>query len=97
MVKFLLARGANPNALNSAGITAIGAAANTCVYGGSAAEGDSRMKPQLAVIEHLAQSGADARLYASESARSRLQILTSCCNRKPHSATQRRICDMFGL
>jgi hypothetical protein len=97
MVKFLLARGANPNARNSAGVTAIDLAANHCIYGGSATELEPRQKPQLAVVEDLARSGADATLYASESGRSQLQILTSCCNRKPHSGTQRRICEVFGL
>lgn len=97
MVKFLLARGANPNAQNPAGVTAIGVAANTCVYGDNVAEADSRMKPQLAVIEHLARSGADTTMYAPASARSRLPVLTKCCSRKPHSETQRRICEMFGL
>lgn len=97
MVKFLLARGANPNARNSAGVTAIGVAANSCAYGGSAAEVEPRQEPQLAVINYLVQSGADTKLYASENARSQLNILTSCCNRKPHSGTQRRICEVFGL
>ena len=97
MVKFLLARGANPNAPNSAAVTAIGLAANSCVYGGSAAQIESRQKPQLAVIEYLAQSGADPKLHASESGRSHLQILTSCCRRQPRSETQRRICKVFGL
>ena len=97
MVKFLLKRGANPNARNAAGITAISLAANSCVSGGTATELELRQKPQLAVVEHLARAGADAKLYASESERSRLQILTSCCNRKPHSGTQRRICEVFGL
>ena len=97
MVKFLIARGANPNSRNSVGITAIGLAANSCVYGGSATEAEPRQKPQLAVIEFLARSGANAKLYASESARSQMKILTSCCNRKPHSGTQRQICEIFGL
>ena len=97
MVKFLLARGANPNARNPAGVTAIGLAANSCVHGGSANEVEPRQKPQLAVVEYLAQSGADAKLYASASGRSQLQILTSCCSRQPHSGTQRRICEVFGL
>lgn len=97
MVKFLLARGADPNTRNASGVTAIGVAANTCVYGDNLAEADARMRPQLAVIELLARSGADTAMYAPASARSRLPILTKCCSRKPHSDTQRRICDMFGL
>jgi ankyrin repeat protein len=97
MVEFLLARGANPNARNATGITAIGLAANSCVFGGSASELEPRQKPQLAVIETLVRAGADARLYASASGRSQLQILTSCCDRKPHTGTQQRICAVFGL
>lgn len=62
-----------------------------------AAEADLRMKPQLAVIELLARSGADTAMYASASARSQLPILAKCCSRTPHSDTQRRICNMFGL
>ena len=97
MVKFLLARGANVNVRNSTGFTAIGLAANSCVYGGSASEVEPTQKPQLAVIEYLVQAGADKNLYASESERSKLQILTSCCNRERHSGTQRRICEVFSL
>jgi len=97
MVKVLLARGANPNAQNKAGVTPIGLAANSCTYGASATELEPRQKPQLAVIEYLARSGADVKLYASESGRSQLRILTSCCSRKPHSGTQRQICEVFGL
>ncbi len=97
MVKFLLARGANPNLQNADGVTAIGAAANSCVYGGTAAQLEPRQKPQLAVIEYLAQAGSDAKLYATESAHSRLQILTRCCSGKGQTATQRRICEVFGL
>lgn len=97
MVKLLLARGANPNARNPAGVTAIGLAANICISGVGANDVEPRQKPQLAVIEYLAQSGADAKLYASESGRSQLQILTNCCSRQPHTGTQRRICEVFGL
>lgn len=97
MVRFLLARGANPNARNPAGITAIGLAANICFSGVGANDTEPRQKPQLAVIEYLAQSGADAKLYASKSGSSQLQILANCCSQKPHSGTQRRICEVFGL
>ncbi len=48
MVKFLLARGANPNLQGADGVTAIGAAANSCVYGGDAVQLEPRQKPQLA-------------------------------------------------
>jgi len=97
MVKLLLARGANINARNPEGKTAIGLAANSCVYGGSASEVEPRQKPQLAVIEYLAQAGADAKQYASASGSSKLDILAKCCSRQPHSGTQRRICEVFGL
>ncbi len=97
MVKFLLARGANPNARNASGMTAIGSAANICSYGGTATQLEPGQKAQLAVIEYLARAGADAHLYASASERAQLQILTSCCSRQPHSGTQRRICEIFNL
>jgi len=97
MVKLLLARGANINARNSAGVTAIGQAANICISGVGTNDAEPRQKPQLAVIEHLAQSGADVKQYATASGRSQLGILTSCCSRQPHSGTQRRICEVFGL
>lgn len=97
MAQLLLARGANPNAQNTSGLTAIGVAGDTCISGGTDAQVEPRQRPQLAVIEQLAKSGADPKVYASGSAHSRMRILTSCCSRKPHSATQRRICEVFGL
>ena len=59
MVKLLLARGANPNVQNQSGLTAIGVAANSCVYGGSEAQVEARQKAQLAVTEHLANRAWD--------------------------------------
>lgn len=99
MVKFLLARGANPNTLNNGGVTAIGLAANICTTGTSAMQArvEARQRPQLAVIEHLLQSGADTRLYATERARSQMDVLVRCCGRQPHTGLQRRICEVFGL
>ena len=97
MVKLLLARGAKPDLPNSDGMTAIAAAANSCVHGADTAQVEPRQKPQLAVIEHLLQAGAEPKLAASGSARSQLRLLADCCNRKPHTATQRRICEVFGL
>jgi len=99
MVKFLLARGANPNTLNNGGVTAIGLAANSCTTGTTAmqAQLEARQKPQLAVIEHLLQSGADTKLYATERARAQMDVLVRCCARQPHTGYQRRICEVFGL
>jgi hypothetical protein len=97
MVKHLLARGANPNGRNASGMTAIGSAANICISGGAAAQLEPGQTAQLAVIEYLARGGADANVYASPSARTQVQILTSCCTRQPHSGAQRRICEMFNL
>jgi hypothetical protein len=96
MVKLLLARGANPNARASGGRTAAGMAADSCVYGGAAAEIEPRQQRQLAVIETLIQSRVDARSLSSEE-RPRLSILPTCCSRKPHTATQARICELFGM
>jgi len=66
-------------------------------HGGSENAIDPGQKRQLAVIEYLAQSGADVKMYSSESGRSQLQILMSCCRRQPHSGTQRQVCGIFGL
>lgn len=57
MVKFLIRRGANPNVQNPEGLTAIGAAANTCAHGGNAAQLEPMQQPQLAMIEYLVQDG----------------------------------------
>jgi hypothetical protein len=97
MVRFLLLRGANPNLRNSDGMTPVRAAANSCTYGGSADELEPRLKQQLDVINVLVQAGADTRLPQGAGERSRLQILTDCCAREPRSATQRKICRVFGL
>lgn len=95
MVKLLLARGGDPNLPNGDGLTAIAAAANSCVYGADAAQLEPRQRPQLEVIEHLRQAGADPKPYATEPGRSRVRILTNCCSRSPLTATQRRICGVF--
>lgn len=96
MVTFLLARGANPNARASGGRTAVAMAADSCVYGGAAAEIEPRQQRQLAVIEILIQSGVDVRSRSNEE-RPRLSILPTCCSRKPHTATQARICELFAM
>ena len=97
MVKFLIKRGANPNVQNPEGLTAIGAAANTCNRGASATQLEPMQQPRLAVIEYLVQAGSDPKIYASGRARSKLRILTDCCSDKQQTATQRRICEVFGL
>jgi hypothetical protein len=97
MVKLLLARGANPNLPNADGMTPIAAAANSCVSGADTARVEPSQKPQLAVIEQLLQAGAGRKLPTREGARSQLRLLTACCSRKPLAATQRRICEVFGL
>jgi ankyrin repeat protein len=96
MVKLLLARGANPDARASGGRTAAGMAADSCVYGGAAAEIEPRQQRQLAVIETLIQSGIDVRSLSKDE-QSRLSILPTCCRRKPHTPTQGKICELFGM
>ena len=71
-------------------------AADSCVYGGAAAEIEPRQQRQLAVIETLMKAGVDVRSLSNEE-RSRLSILPKCCSRKPHTATQGRICELFGM
>ena len=51
MLKFLLARGGDPNLPNGDGLTAIAVAANSCVYGGDAAQLELRQQPQLEVTQ----------------------------------------------
>ena len=97
MVKFLVKRGANPNVQNPEGLTAIGAAANHCAHGGNAAQLEPMQQPHLAMIEYLAEAGSDPKIYASGHARSQLRILANCCSDKQQTATQRRICEVFGL
>lgn len=97
MAKFLVKRGANPNVQNPDGLTAIGAAANHCVHGANAAQLEPMQQPELAMIEYLVQAGSDPKIYASARARSQLRILTDCCSDKQRTATQRRICEVFGL
>jgi ankyrin repeat protein len=97
MVKFLIARGANPNVQNPEGLTAIGAAANTCNHGASPAQLEPMQQPRLAMIEYLIRAGSDPKIYASGRARAQLRILTDCCSDKQQTATQRRICEVFGL
>ena len=97
MAKFLVARGANPNVQSPDGQTAIGSAANTCIHGANAAQVEAVQQPELAMIEYLVQAGSDPKIYASGRARSQLGILVDCCSDKRQTATQRRICEVFGL
>lgn len=97
MVKFLLARGAEPDMPNQQGYTAIMVAANTCSYAlpttGSSelAALEGRQKIELAVIELLADAGAHAAFSP------KLGLLSECCTRQPHTETQEKICRIFGL
>jgi hypothetical protein len=97
MVKFLLSRGADPDLQNADGLTAIGAAAQHLHLRRHCRPARAAAKAAAAVIEYLAQAGADLTRSAAESGRSRLKILTKCCTAKAQTATQRRICEVFGL
>ena len=97
MVKFLIARGGNPNVQNPEGLTAIGAAASTCIHGANPAQLEPMQQPRLVMIEYLVRAGSDPKIYASGRVRAQLRILTDCCSEKHQTATQRRICEVFGL
>ena len=95
MVELLLARGGNVNLPNRDGMTPLEAAANTCTYGGTAAQLEPTQRRQLAMIEHLVRAGAHVTPAAS--AGGRLQVLSQCCRRSGVTPIQRRICEVFGL
>jgi hypothetical protein len=95
MVKFLLSRGADPNRRNSYGFNAAIFAGNTCLTGGG--DPDPRQDRELATIQALQQAGAQTVLGASGPAHQHARLLRECCSRQPHSATQRRICQIYGL
>jgi len=97
MLKFLLARGAKPNAANAHGLTAIGAAVGSCVPGGPTAETERRMQPQVDVVEELLLAGADTSIYTPEFIRTRVPLLAECCNRAPMALGQKRICEAFRM
>lgn len=96
MVKLLIARGADPNLPNAEGLTPIGAAANSCVHLPSADTINETVERQRAMVEFLATI-SDQAVYASPSARSKLDLLGRCCVAQPQAPAQRRICEIFGL
>jgi ankyrin repeat protein len=95
MVELLLARGGNVNLPNADGMTPLEAAANTCTYGGTAAQLEPIQRRQLTMIEHLLRAGAHVTPAAS--AGGRLHILSQCCRRGGLTPIQRRICEVFAL
>jgi ankyrin repeat protein len=96
MLRFLLARGAQPNRANDHGLTAIGVAAGSCVMGGPEPDTERRMQPQVDVIEALLRAGADTRIYTAELVAKNVPLLSQCCNRQPRPLAQTRICEVFG-
>jgi hypothetical protein len=94
MVKFLLSRGANPNARNSAGFNSAAAAVNTCIQSAAGAA-DPRQEAELATLEILVQAGAKAEAPAAPTGISPW-LLPDCCKRE-RSPTQQRICGIYGL
>ena len=96
MLQFLLHRGANPNAANSYGLTALGAAAGSCAWGNDS-RSEQHMQDRLRIVEELLKAGADASVYTQEVIRRRVPLLSRCCERAPAPAAQRRICEVFKL
>ena len=93
--KLLLARGADPN-LSGNYLPPIAAAANSCAHVTSADAVDARIDAQLAMVQYLAPV-SDKRIYANPEIFKQGYLIKDCCVRQPQAASQRRICEVFGL
>jgi len=91
MVKFLLSRGANPNTRNSIGYNSVISAGSSCIHSPAGGAPDPRQQAQLATIEVLLQAGAKIDLPTQP------WLMRDCCKQEPRSATQRQICQAYGL
>lgn len=97
MVRFLLAPGANPNDPNSWGQTPIVAAATRCSRAVDPAQVAPGQQEQFEVVHEQGRAGATLAIPDTAGLRPLAQRLASCCGHTPHSETQRRICEVFGL
>jgi len=93
--KLLVARGADPN-LSGTYLPPIAAAANSCVNVTSADAVDAHIDAQLAMVQYLAPL-SDKKVYASQEVLKKADLMGRCCARQPQAASQRRICEVFGL
>jgi ankyrin repeat protein len=93
--KLLVARGANPN-LSGTYLPPIAAGANSCVNVTNADAVDARIDAQLAMVQYLAPL-SDKKVYASHEVLKKADLIGRCCARQPQTASQRRICEVFGL
>ena len=84
--KLLVERGADPN-MSGNYLPAVAAAANTC---GPAADA------QLAMVAYLAPL-SDRGVYTNPEIFKKGYLIKQCCARQPQAASQRRICEVFGL
>jgi len=93
--KLLIARGADPN-MSGNYLPPIAAAANSCAHVTSASAVDARIDAQLAMVQFLAPV-SDKRIYADPQIFKQGYLIKDCCARQPQNASQRRICEVFGL
>jgi hypothetical protein len=93
MVKFLLSRGANPNTRNSIGYNSVISAGSSCIHSPAGGAPDPRQQAQLATIETLLQAGG----RMEHPPQGTNWLMRDCCRQEPRSATQRQICQLYGL
>ena len=93
MVKFLLSRGANPNTRNSVGYNSVISAGSSCIHSPAGDAPDPRQQAQLATLETLLQAGGKM----EHPAQGTPWLMRDCCKQEPRSATQRQICQIYGL
>ena len=93
--KLLVARGANPD-LSGTYLPPIVAAANSCVNVTRADAVDAHIDAQLTMVQYLAPL-SDKKVYASGEMLKKAELIGQCCARQPQTASQRRICEVFGL
>ncbi len=93
MVKFLLSRGANPNTRNSVGYNSVISAGSSCIHRPAGGTPDAQQQAQLETIEILLQAGGKM----EHPPQGTNWLMRDCCRQDPRSATQRQICQIYGL